>query len=125
MEIPDISNYAGICFQKLFITNAANILALKYFDSDVDIIGDEIIVKHEHDNGGINQRDGIVSLNKVNNINGSILIYLGFYNDAGQESQPRSFSLKFDVDKCNQFMDDVNASFYHLANSIFLSSSKI
>jgi hypothetical protein len=27
-EIPEITNYAGVCFQQLFLTNIANLLAI-------------------------------------------------------------------------------------------------
>lgn len=125
IEIPDISTYAGVCFQKLFITNAANILASKYFDAEVEILDNDVVIKKDHKNHGIHQRDGIASINKITNIGGTILIYLGFYNDAGPDSQPRAFSLNFDNITCNKFMDDVNASFYHLANNVFLNCAKI
>lgn len=125
IEIPDISNYAGVCMQKLFLTNATNFLASKYIDSDVEIINNDVVVKQEHDNGGIHQRDGIVSLNRIRSVNGAVLIYLGYYNTAGPDSRPRSFSLDFDTDKCNKLMDDVNAIFYNLANNVFLNCAKI
>ncbi len=37
-EIPEISNYAGICFQQLFLTNIANLLATKYHPSPIEIL---------------------------------------------------------------------------------------
>lgn len=125
IELPDISSYAGACFQKLFVTNAANILAVKYLKTDIEIINNDIIIKQEHDNGGIKQLDGIVSINYIKNLDGTILIYLGLYNNAGPSSQARSYSLNFDIQTCHKFMDEVNESFYHLANSIFLTTAKM
>ena len=125
LEIPEISNYAGVCFQRLFITNVANILAVKYFNEPFEIQNNDIIIKREHKNGGINQVDGVVSLNQIRNINGAILIYLGLYNHAGLNSQPRAYSLHLDEDVAIKIMDSVNENFYHLANGIFLSTAKM
>ena len=125
LELPELSNYAGVCFQRLFVTNVANILAVKYFKADMEIVNNDIIIKKEHKNGGINQVDGIVSINRISNVNGAILIYLGLHNKAGNMSPPRAFSLNLDRDICNKLMDSVNESFYNLANSIFLKTAKM
>jgi hypothetical protein len=125
LEIPDLSNYAGACFQRLFVTNVANILAVKYYTADIEITNSDIVIKKEHQNGGIHQMDGVVSLNSIRNINGAILIYLGLYNKAGKNSTPRAFSLNLTPDICKKFMDTVNESFYNLANSIFLTTAKM
>ena len=126
VELPEISNYAGICFQQLFLTHVANVLSNKnYTNGDIEIVNSDIIIKKEHTHCGIHQLDGIVSLNSIKNINGAILIYLGLYNKAGENAIPRSFSLNFDKEVCYKFMDTVNESFYHLANNIFLKTAKM
>lgn len=125
LEIPEISNYAGVCFQRLFVANVANIVAVKYLKSDIEILNNDIIIKKEHKHGGINQVDGILSLNQIKNVNGAMLIYLGLYNKAGEKSQPRAFSLGLDIDTCNKLMDTVNENFYYLANDIFLKTAKM
>lgn len=125
LEIPDISNYAGVCFSELFITNVANILGTRYIKDQIEINNGEIIIKKEHAHAGIHQIDGVVSTNTIRSVNGAILIYLGLYNNAGDNATPRAYSLNFDIDTINKFMDDVNASFYNLANGIFLKTSKM
>lgn len=126
IEIPEISNYAGVCFQRLFITNVANTLANTCFPNDkFEVANDDIIIKKEHNNGGIHQVDGIVSLTQIKNVHGAIIIYLGLYNKAGKKSHPRAFSLNLSSDKYNTLMDNINESFYHLANSIFLNTAKM
>jgi hypothetical protein len=125
LEIPDISSYAGVCVSELFITNCASILGTRYLKEPIEITNSEIIIKKEHTNGGVHQLDGVVSLNKIINLNGTMLIYLGLYNKAGINSRPRSFSLNFDVDTVNRFMDDVNGGFYNLVNGIFLKTAKM
>jgi hypothetical protein len=44
-EIPEISNYAGVCFQRLFVTNVANIIAIKYYKEPIEIHNNDIIIK--------------------------------------------------------------------------------
>ena len=126
IEIPDISNYAGVCVQQLFITNVANQLASKkYTDSDIEIINKDIIIKKEHLHAGIQQVDGIVSMSHIKQVNGAVLIYLGLHNKAGKDSAPRSFSLNLPQDVCYKFMDETNAMFLNLANNIFLNTAKM
>ena len=125
-EIPEISNYAGVCLQQLFITNVANILSKKiYTDAPMEIVNTDIVIKKEHTHSGIHQLDGVVSLNYIKNVNGAILIYLGLYNKAGESSAPRSFSLNLPQEVCYKFMDETNAMFYNLINNIFLNTSKM
>jgi hypothetical protein len=125
IEIPEISNYAGVCFQRLFVTNVANILAVKFCKDPIEIINNDIIIKKEHSQGGIHQVDGMVSLNVIRQISGAITIYLGLYNKAGEKAIPRAYSLNFDMDTCKKLMDSVNENFYHLANGVFLSTAKM
>lgn len=124
IEIPDISSYAGVCFQKMFIVNVANILSA-HIKSDIDIINNDIIIKKEHTNAGIVQSNGVVSLNHIKNINGTILMYLGLYNNAGKSSIPRAISLNLNNDDVLSIMDKINEGFYHLANSVTLNVSKM
>lgn len=126
IEIPEISNYAGACFQKLFITNTANILANNYFNNDrFEVKNNDIIISKEHNNGGIQQLNGLVSINQIKNTSGAILIYLGLYNKISKNSPPRAFPLNLDENTVGNFMDKVNESFYHLANAIFLKTAKM
>lgn len=125
IEIPEISNYAGVCFQKLFTTNVANLLANKFYKAEVEVKNNDIFILKEHENAGIHQVDGVVSISYIKNVNGAILIHLGLHNNAGCLSHPRSFSLGLSEEIANNFMDMVNESFYHLANSIFLQTAKM
>jgi len=125
-EIPDISNYAGVCFQQLFIANIANILAKSYFDAPIEIINNEIIIKKEHKNQGINQLDGIASATRIKRLQDTIIIYVGLYNTIEKRTSiPRAFALNLPQDKYNKFMDEVNGNFYTLANNIFLQTVKM
>lgn len=125
VEIPEISNYAGACFAELFTMQVASILGSRYIKDPIEIINSDIIIKKEHNNAGITQLDGVVSLKYIKNINGAMLIYLGLYNNAGDEAIPKAYSLKLEDDVINKFMDDVNGGFYNLANGIFLQTSKM
>ncbi len=125
IEIPDITVYSGVCFQKLFLTNVANILGNQFLNSPIELLNNDIVVKCEHKNQGINQLDGVVSLSNIKLVNNSILMYIGLYNIAGDNSSPRAFSLNFEVDKSSKIMDTVNENFYYLAHNIFVLTSKI
>ena len=125
IEVPDIAIYSGVCLQKLFLTNVANILGNKYLNSEIELLNNDIIVKKEHKHQGINQLDGIVSLSTIKLVNNSILMYIGLYNIAGDQSIPRAFSLGFEEDKCNKIMDSINENFYYLVHNIFVTTSKI
>ena len=48
IEIPDISLFAGVCFQRLYNSTIANILASKYLKCDIEVDGDDIMVHKEH-----------------------------------------------------------------------------
>lgn len=126
LEIPEATNYAGVAIQQLFITNVANILSKKiYTDAPMEVMNTDIIVKKEHSHGGINQLDGVVSMNYIKNLNGTILIYLGLYNDAGESATPRAFSLQLEQELCYKFMDEVNGMFYNLVNNLFINTTKM
>ncbi len=125
MEIPDISTYAGVCFQRLMLTNVANLLGSKYLNTEIEILNSDVIVKKEHQQQGIHQLDGIVSLSDIKNINETVLLYIGMYNVAGESAIARAFSLNFDNEKTIKFMDDVNSNFYYLAHSLFITTSRV
>lgn len=124
-EIPDISIYAGACFQRLWITNMANILGSGYVQSPIEVINTDIVIKQEHTQCGIKQLDGIVSMTHLKAVSNAILIHVGLYNNAGETAPPRSFSLKFDNKKATEVMNAINENFYHLANTIFLATTKV
>jgi len=125
IEIPDISCYAGVCFQRLFLANVANILAANYIKEPIELRNDEIYIKKVHENGGISQVDGVLSFSYITKRHDTMMIYLGIYNNAGPNSHPRAFSLYFQPEVCYKVMDKINESFYYLANGIFLSTSRI
>ena len=128
IEIPEISNYAGACVQKLFITNTANVIANNYFkDERFEVKNNDIIIHKEHNNGGIQQVNGVISVNQIKNVNGAILIYLGIYNQLSSTAftNPRAFPLQLDETTVGNLMDKVNESFYHLVNAIFLKTAKM
>lgn len=124
-EVPDISLYAGVCLQRLFISNIANIIQTSILDCEISVINDDIIVHKEHTNGGIVQKDGILNTNYITKVQDTVLFYVGLYNKSGSLSQPRSFSLNLEVEKCHKLMDKINESYYHMVNSIYLKTSKI
>ena len=108
IEIPEISNYAGACFQKLFITNVANILTVKHVKEPVEVRNDDIIIKKEHLGGGVSQIDGVLNFNYITKTKDNIMILLSLYNKLGDNSNVRSIALNLPDEMCYPLMDKIN-----------------
>jgi len=125
IEIPDISLFAGVCFQRLFVSIVANILASKYLQCNIEVEGDDIIVHKEHEQGGIVQKKGKASVSIAKQVNGAVLIHLGINIKAGKKAPAYAFSTNLTDEQCEQFMREIIEMFYGLANDIFVSTCKI
>lgn len=122
IELPEYNNLSGSLFQKLFLTNVAQILSTNYLNAPVEVSRYELIVQKEHKNGGIIQKTGIVSNTYMKSCNDAILIYLGLYNKTGEGANVRSYGMALSKDQSNKLMEEVNQSFYFLANDVFLNT---
>ena len=125
IEIPDISLYAGVCFQRLFASVAGNILASKYLKCDVEIDGDDIIVHKEHEQGGIIQQKGKASVSIAKECNGAVLIHLGINLEAGKKAPAFAYSTKLSDEEAEAFMRDCIEAFYGMSQSVFTATCKI
>jgi len=124
MELPKYDTTSGVLFNRLFLTNVAQILN-ETLDKPIDVSQNKLIVKAEHENRGIVQNDGIVSVNFMSQVNDAFLIYIGLYNKTGDESEARAFSMDLDTEECTKLMELVHGSFYFLANDIFLNTCHV
>lgn len=122
IELPEYDNLSGSLFQKLFLTNVAQILSTNYLKVPVEISRYELIVQKEHNNGGIIQKNGIVSNTYMKNVNGAMLIYLGLYNKTGEGANARAFAMNLNKEQSIKLMEEINQSFYFLTNDVFLNS---
>jgi hypothetical protein len=125
IEIPDISLFAGICFQRLFNSVASNILATKYLKCDIEVDGDDIFVHKEHEQGGIVQQKGKASVSIAKYVNGAVLIHTGINVKAGKRAPAFAFSTNLSDEHANEFMKDCIEMFYGMSHDLFVASTKL
>jgi len=125
IEIPDISLFAGVCFQRLFCSTVGNVLAEKYLKCNVEIDGDDIFVLKEHNQGGIVQSKGKASVSIAKQVNNAVLIHLGINCVCGKRAPAFAFSTNLNDEQCNQFMMDGINCFYSMIHDIFVATTKI
>lgn len=123
-EIPDISLFAGVCFQRLYCNMVGNIL-VKYVGAPIEIDGDDIFVMKEHNGGGIVQQKGKASVSIAKKVNDAVLIHLGINVKAGKRAPAFAFSTNLTDEQCEQFMRECINAFYEMIHDIFIATTKI
>tara|TARA_R100000322_G_scaffold148441_1_gene105046 strand:- start:5072 stop:5665 length:594 start_codon:yes stop_codon:yes gene_type:complete len=126
-EIPILDNPLGaVAYQRLLNTHIANILgSAKYLDCPVIMDGDDIMVQKEHNQGGIVQQEGKASVSITYVKDGVALGHTAINITAGKKAPAFAFSTNFDDDQANQFMSDVQKTFYELNDDMFVATSKV
>lgn len=122
IELPRYDSLSGVLFNRLFLTNVAQILSTNYLNVPIEVSQNKLIVNKDHEHRGIIQKNGIVSVNLLSQINDTFIIYLGLYNKCGEEAEPRAFSMNLSKDDCEKLMNEINESFYFLSNDVFLNT---
>lgn len=125
LELPNYNCTSGVLFNRLFLTNVAQIVSTNYLNCPVQVSQQNLIVEKEHENGGIVQKNGLLSVNMCSSFNNCFLIYLGLYNKSGESAPPRAFSMNLNLEKSKKLMEEVNQSFYFLSNDIFINTSNV
>lgn len=125
IEIPDQNLFGGVCFQRLFNSNIASILASKYLKCDIEVDGDDIFIHKEFEQGGIVQQKGKASVSIAKCCNNAILIHTGINIIAGRQAPAFAFSTKLDDDQANAFMKDCIEMFYGMSQNVFIATAKI
>ncbi len=116
IEIPDISLYAGICFQRLFNTLLKDILNDRLFDN-LKMKGDDILVDCEEKKK--------LSVSIAKQCNGAVLIHTGVNINAGEEAPSFAYSTNFSDDEVWQIFEEVTHMFKDISHDIFIASTKI
>ncbi len=126
-EIPILDNpFGAVAYQRLLNTHIANILgSAKYLDCPVIMDGDDIMVQKEHNQGGIVQQEGKASVSITYVKDGVALGHTAINITAGKKAPAFAFSTNFDDDQANQFMSDVQKTFYELNDDMFVATSKV
>jgi len=125
IEVPDISLFAGVCFQRLFNTGIANILAADYLKCDIEVDGDDIRVHKEHNQGGIIQLVGKASVSIAKEINGAVLIHTGINITAGKKAPAFAYSTNLTDEQAEEFMHKCIEMFYGMINDCWIATTKI
>lgn len=115
IEIPDIDAFAGVCFQRLFNTELANLLSQK-INLPVCMKGDDILV-------GKDKMKASVSIAKPTA--GAILIHTAINIEAGEKAPSYAFSTKLEEKLAYQFMEEACINFKKLSKDIFVATTKI
>ena len=125
VELPEYDRRAGVLFNRLFLTNVGQILSTNFLHVPIQITQDSLVVEKAHFQGGVEQKNGVVSVNLCSQVHGAFMIYLGLYNKGGESAPARAFSMGLNASETNQLMEEVNSSFYFLANDIFLGTCRV
>jgi len=124
IEIPDVSLFAGVCFQRLYCNMIGNILA-RYVKSSVEIDGDDIFVIKEHNQGGVIQQKGKASVSIAKHCNDAVLIHIGINVKAGKRAPAFAFSTNLTDQESEAFMRECISAFYEMIHDIFIATTKI
>jgi len=124
-ELPLLTeSFGAVCYQRLFNTNIANILA-KYINAPIEVDGDDLMVSKEFTQGGVTQTKGKCSVSIVHVKNGAALGHTGINIHAGKKAPAFAYSTELsDIDARN-FMGEVINSFYQINDDIFIAGTKI
>jgi hypothetical protein len=123
-EIPDISGYAGVCFQRLFCTVVGNILG-NFLDAKIEIDGDDIFVHREFKQGGIIQSRGKASVSISCTRGSAVLGHLGINLKAGSKAPVFAYSTNLSDENAEKFMIECNNAFYAMTKDIFIATTKV
>jgi len=124
LEIPNISLFAGVCFQRIFNTCIGNILASEFLKCDVEIDGAAIIIHKEIEEDGIIKTRGKASVSDVVLVDGAVLIHTGINVTSGKKAPATAFSTKLSDDECIVLMRKGIEFFYGVLHEIFVETTK-
>ena len=124
MEIPNISLFAGVCFQRIFNSCIGNILASEFLKCDVEIDGSSIIIHKEIEENGIIKTKGKASVSDITLVNGAVLIYTGININAGKKAPAIAYSTRLSNDDSIILMRKGIEYFYGVLHEIFVETTK-
>ncbi len=126
-EIPILDNRIGaVAYQRLLNTHIANILgSAKYLNCPVIMDGDDIMVQKEFTQGGVTQQEGKASVSITYVKSGVALGHTAINITAGKKAPAFAFSTNFNDNQINEFMSDVQKTFYELNDDMFVATSKV
>ena len=124
-EIPNLDPFGAVCFQRLFNTQIANILSMKYIKAPIEVDGDDLMVHKEHVQGGVAQIKGKCSVSITYSKNNVTLGHTGINITAGKKAPAFAYSTNLTDQEAQSFMRDVINTFYAMVDDIFIATTKV
>ena len=125
-EIPNIDPYGAVAFQRLFNTQIAGILSLKYIKKPIEVDGDDMMVHNEFEGSdGSLQKVGKCSVSITYVKEGVAIGHTGININAGRKAPAFAYSTKLSDDDAKKFMSEVVEMFYNLSDDIFIATTKV
>ena len=117
IEIPDISLFGGVCFQRLLNAQIGSLLCTKYLKQPGYVDGDDIMVQVE-------DKAKKASVSIAAQINGAVVIHIGINIEAGSKAPDFAYSTNLTDEQAEEFMKDVTLLFYNLLQDVFVATTK-
>lgn len=125
-EIPILDNIFGaVSFQRLFNSQIASTLSVRYINAPVEMKGDDLIVHKQFTQRDVVQTHGKASVSIVHVKGGVTLGHTGINIKAGNRAPTFAFSTDLVDTEALKFMNDVIDIFYGLVEDIFVAGTKI
>lgn len=110
-EIPNIDIFAGVCFQRLYAAQLGTILT-QYTGHETYVYDGHLLVE--------NKQCSIVINNKVKDV---VLTHILLPLEIKENNQ-QLFTLSFEEEKLQQFLDEVTGSFHSILRSVFIETQR-
>ncbi len=118
-EIPNVDAFAGVAFQRLFVTHVSNLLG-RILNTTFIVSGDDILYRTQAGENSFKKASVSISTHK----NGAVLGHLGININAGEKAPAFAFSTEISDDNLLSFVKESEMIFYHLTRSIFIATTK-
>lgn len=119
IEIPDISLFGGVCFQRLFNAQLGSLLCTKYLQTEGYVKGDDLMVKIDSDTA----KKASVSI--AGHKDGAVLIHTGINITAGAKAPEFAYSTNLTSEQAESFIKDAINIFYSLVHDVHVACSKV
>jgi len=125
-EIPGLDRLGAVFFQRLFNTQIANILSLKYIKKPIEVAGDDLMVHDQFvDISGDTHERGKCSVSITYSKDNIALGHTGININAGKKAPNFAYSTDLTNEQAQEFMQDIINVFYSIVTDSYIATSKI
>lgn len=122
-EIPNIDAFAGVAFQRLFVTHVGNILG-NISQQRIIVNGDDLLIPVEGNDGAESEGYKKASVSISTCRNGAVLGHLGINVSAGDKAPTFAYSTNLTDEQLVNFAIAVESLFYKTTRDIFVATTK-